>query len=303
MKEVIAEKPLIVGLGEILWDMLPGGKVLGGAPANFAYHCSQLGSEAFVISALGKDDPGCQILEKVEELRLPTDFLYIEEQFPTSKVSVHLDEKGHPEYIIHENVAWDHIPLEKAALELVSGADAICFGSLAQRSAVSRKSIQSYLDHAPENCLRVFDVNLRQKYYSKELLDKSLGHANVLKLNDEELVILSELFSLKGEEDELIGSLQQIYDLNLIALTRGEEGSTLYTGRERSDYRTPGIQAVDTVGAGDSFTAAMVMGHLKRMSLQGMHRLASELAAFVVTQKGATPVIPSGLLSELNDEL
>ncbi len=296
-----ARKPLIIGLGEILWDMLPGGKVLGGAPANFAYHCSQLGAESYVISAIGKDDPGCELLDRVAQLKLPTEYLFIEERYPTSAVTVRLDAKGHPEYTIHKNVAWDYIPAELAALELVSGADAICFGSLAQRSPISRKSIQAYLDQAADDCIRVFDVNLRQNYYSREILEKSLGFADILKLNDEELVILTDLFSLEGDENELIGSLQQTYDLRLIALTRGGDGSTLYNGAERSDYRTDTILAVDTVGAGDSFTAAIVMAYLKGMTLKDTHRLASEMAAFVCTQKGATPVIPSEFLSEMHD--
>ena len=292
-------KPLIIGLGEILWDMLPGGKVLGGAPANFAYHCSQLGSESYVISAIGKDDLGCEILENMEELGLPTEYLFIEERVPTGTVTVKLDAKGHPEYTIHQNVAWDYIPVEQSALDLVSGAEAICFGSLAQRSPISKKSIQSYLEQASDGCLRVFDVNLRQNYYTRELLERSLDFADVLKLNDDELVILTELFSLKGNEDEMIGSLVQTYGLQLLALTRGAEGSTLHNGSERSDYKTEAVSTVDTVGAGDSFTAAMVMAYLKGMPLKDMHRLASELAAFVCTQKGATPAIPPDLLSEI----
>ena len=292
-------KPIIVGVGEILWDMLPGGKVLGGAPANFACHCSQLGAKSHVISAIGKDDPGCEILEDVEMLGIRSDFLFIEERFPTSTVTVKLDAKGHPEYTIHENVAWDHIPEDQGAIGLMAGADAVCFGSLAQRSPVSRKSIQSYLSAAPGDCLRVFDVNLRQHYYSKELIEESLGFADVLKLNDEELVILSDLFALEGDENALIRSFQQTYNLKLVALTKGGDGSTLYHGTERSDYRADEVNAVDTVGAGDSFTAAMVMTFLKGMYLKDIHRIASEISAYVCTQNGATPAIPSDLISEL----
>ncbi|MCP4311275.1 MAG: carbohydrate kinase [Bacteroidetes bacterium] len=279
--------------------MLPGGKVLGGAPANFAYHCSQMGTESHVISAIGKDDPGCEILEQVEMLGIPSDFLFIEEQFPTSTVTVKLDARGHPEYTIHENVAWDHIPADQKALDMVKGADAVCFGSLAQRSPISRKSIQSYLAALSADCLRVFDVNLRQHFYSKEVIEESLGFADVLKLNDDELVILSDLFSLEGDDDELIGSLQQSFGLKLIALTRGGDGSTLYTGNDRSEYRVDAVRAVDTVGAGDSFTAAMVMTYLNGMDLKDTHRIASELAAYVCTQKGATPVIPAEILREI----
>jgi len=293
------KKPFIVGVGEILWDMLPGGKVLGGAPANFAYHCKQLGAESHMISALGKDDPGCEILEQVEALGIPSDFLFIEEQFPTSTVTVKLDAKGHPEYTIHENVAWDHIPADSKALDMMKGADAVCFGSLAQRSPISRKSIQSYLTAVSPDCLRVFDVNLRQHFYSKEVIEESLGFADVLKLNDDELLILSELFSLEGGEDELIETLRQSFNLKLVALTRGGDGSTLFTGTERSDYRSDAVHAVDTVGAGDSFTAAMVMTCLKGKDLKDVHRIASELAAYVCTQNGATPKISADLLEEI----
>jgi fructokinase len=292
-------KPIIVGVGEILWDMLPGGKVLGGAPANFAYHCSQLGAESHVISAIGKDESGCEILKKVESLNLSCETLFISEQLPTSTVTVKLDAKGHPEYTIHENVAWDHIHTDGGALEMMKGADAVCFGSLAQRSPVSRKSIQTYLSAASADCLRVFDINLRQHYYSIELIEESLSFTDVLKLNKEELVVLAGLFSLEGDENEMIRSLQNNFDLKLIALTRGGDGSTLFNGTGRSDYRADAVHAVDTVGAGDSFTAAMVMTYLKGMDLKDIHRMASELAAYVCTQKGATPVIPSNLLSEL----
>ena len=279
--------------------MLPGGKVLGGAPANFAYHCSQLGAESHVISAIGNDEPGREILKTVESLNLSSETLFINDQHPTSTVTVQLDAKGHPEYTIHENVAWDHIPADGGALEIMKGADAVCFGSLAQRSSISRKSIQAYLSAASGDCLRVFDINLRQHYYSRELIEESLGFTDVLKLNDEELLELAGLFSLEGNENEMVQSLQNNFDLKLIALTRGGDGSTLFNGSGRSDYRAEAVHAVDTVGAGDSFTAAMVMTYLKDMDLQDIHRIASELAAYVCTRKGATPVIPSNLLSEM----
>jgi fructokinase len=297
---VDSKKPVIIGLGEILWDMLPGGKVLGGAPANFAYHCSQLGAESYVISAIGKDDLGSEIRENMDRLNLASLHLFTDERIPTSTVTVRLDAQGHPEYTIHENVAWDHLPVEQPALDLVSDADAICFGSLAQRSPVSRRSILSYLEHTRDDCLRVFDINLRQHYYSREVLEKSLDVADVLKLNDEELAILSELFSLKGSESQRMDSLFRTYDLTLVALTRGAEGSTLYNGSERSDYRAEAVRVMDTVGAGDSFTAAMVMAYLRGWSLNDMNRLASDLAAFVCTQKGATPTIPPAFIAELH---
>jgi len=280
-------------------DMLPGGKVLGGAPANFAYHCSQLGAESWVVSAIGEDDPGREIQEVVEGLKLPSEFLFIAEKYPTSSVTVSLDSEGHPAYSIHENVAWDNIPVDQGVLDLVKGADAVCFGSLAQRSAISRKSIQLYLDNAPANCVKVFDVNLRQHYFSREILERLLHLANVLKLNDEELFILAKMFSLSGKEVDMIASLQKSFDLELIALTRGGDGSTLFSNSQRSDFCSDAVHAVDTVGAGDSFTAAMTMTYLKGMKMKDMHRLASEIAAYVCTQKGATPEIPYNLIRQV----
>jgi fructokinase len=295
------KKPVIVGVGEILWDMLPDGKVLGGAPANFAYHCNQLGAESHVISAIGNDPLGQEILKQVKALGLTTGWLFMDDHLPTSTVTVKLDAKGHPAYSIHEHVAWDAIPHKPGAIDLMAGADAVCYGSLAQRSPASRNSIQAYISAAPAHCLRVFDVNLRQHYFSRELLEASLDFADILKLNDEELVIVSELLALKGDEDELIVSMQQTYNLELIALTRGSEGSTLFWGSQRSDYRSDAVRAVDTVGAGDSFTAAMVMTYLKGMKLKEMHRIASELAAYVCTRKGATPEIPSEIISAVQN--
>jgi fructokinase len=292
--------PVIIGLGEILWDMLPGGKVLGGAPANFAYHCSQLGAESYVVSAVGKDGSGCEILELLEQLQLPGEHVHIEERYPTGTVTVRLDGAGHPTYTIHKNVAWDYIPFEEGSMEVFTAADAVCFGSLAQRSPLSRKSVISYLDATPPGCLRVFDINLRQDYYSKEVLERSLQLADVLKLNDDELEVLAAMFSLKGKEDALLESLLQTYDLKIVALTKGSEGSLLHTGAERSEYRSEAVQSVDTVGAGDSFAAAMVMGYLLGHRLKDLHRLASDVASFVCTQEGATPGLPESIIREIN---
>jgi fructokinase len=291
-------KPVIIGLGEILWDMLPGGKVLGGAPANFAYHCNQLGAESFVVSAVGTDGPGCEILELMDELRLPREHIHVEERFPTGTVTVRLDHSGHPSYTIHTNVAWDHIPAVEGAEDVFQWADAVCFGSLAQRSSTSRNTIRSYLKVTKPDCLRVFDINLRQSYYTRDVIEASLQVANVLKLNDDEMEVLSEMFSLAGEEDDRLESLMDSFNLKIIALTKGSEGSTLLTASERSEYRSEAVQSIDTVGAGDSFTAALVMGLLRGLELRDIHRLASDIAAFVCTRKGATPRLPEAYTSQ-----
>jgi fructokinase len=289
------KKPVIVGLGEILWDIMPDGKVMGGAPANFTYHCSQLGAESYLISAIGNDELGKEILLKMESLNQSTRYLHVVSYSPTSKVSVKLDSNGDPSYIIHECVAWDHLPVLDVAVELVSRADALCFGSLVQRSPASRKSIHAYLTAAPESCLRVFDINLRQNYYSPEVIHDSLEATNLLKLNVDELLIIKNLFSLQGNEEEQVASIMKKHRLELVALTRGADGSTLYTSSERSDHKSATVHTADTVGAGDSFTAALVLFYLKGMELKEIHSRASALAAFVCTQKGATPVISKEL--------
>lgn len=292
-------KPVIIGLGEILWDMLPGGKKLGGAPANFAYHCSQLGADSYVISSVGMDDAGREILENLKRLQLSDEYIEIQAIYPTSTVTVKLDAGGHPEYTIHEQVAWDNMTVKHASIRLAQRADAICFGSLAQRSHVSCKTIHIYLAALPYKCLKVFDLNLRQNYYTKEIIENSLKISNVLKINDEEFIVLAEMLSLKGNEPEQAEALLRTYDLKLLALTRGGEGSSLITRSGRSDCKALAVNMIDSVGAGDSFTAALVTGLLKGVSLNELNQLASELAAYVCTQKGATPDIPAYLNKKL----
>jgi len=288
-------KPVIIGLGEVLWDMLPGGKILGGAPANFAYHCRQIGAESYVVSAVGKDDLGCEILEVMERLQLPTEYIQIEENHPTSTVTVKLNHAGHPDYTIHQNVAWDYMPLEERSLELMAAADAICFGTLAQRSPLSRKSVNSYLEAAGPDCLKVFDINLRQTYFTRETLENSLGTANILKLNDDELEVIAGMFSLGGTQPRQAEKLMQMFDLQLVALTKGEAGSSLFTAEESSDYLSDPVKTEDTVGAGDSFTAAVTIGYLQGLPLETIHTQASQRAAYVCSRRGAMVSVPEHL--------
>lgn len=290
-----SKKQIIVGLGEILWDLLPDGKMLGGAPANFAYHCKQMGADSKVVSAVGDDEQGKEILEKANSLRLATEYIQINTNKDTGRVSVRLDNEGHPTYIIHENVAWDFIEVTEKTADLLRSADAVCFGSLAQRSPVSRKTINTYLRSVPVDCMKVFDINLRQEYYSKELIESSLYNSNILKINDDELEVLSRMFKLGKTEHQKIEQLISDFDLKLIALTKGESGSSLYTPGEISHFRSPKVKVVDTVGAGDSFTAALIVGLLNELEINQIHRLASEISAFVCTKKGATPDIPKAL--------
>jgi fructokinase len=295
---VSSKKPVIIGLGEILWDIMPDGKMLGGAPANFAYHCKQLGADSKVVSAVGDDELGKEILAKTSSLGLGTEHIQVNTSKNTGYVSVKIDNEGHPTYIIHENVAWDFIEITEKTAKLFSKAEAVCFGSLAQRSQVSRNSILSYLRSTHTDCIKVFDINLRQEYFSKELIESYLYIANILKINDDELKVISSMFNLGKTENQKIEKLLSEFDLKLVALTKGEAGSSLYTPNEISSLHTPKVKVMDTVGAGDAFTAALIVGLLNDMELNRIHKLASEISAFVCTRKGATPLIPKALTND-----
>jgi fructokinase len=285
----------IIGIGEVLWDLLPSGRQLGGAPGNFAYHAHALGASACVITRVGTDDFGRDIRQRFEEQGIADGTLQVDESAPTGTVTVTLSEKGNPNYVIHENVAWDHLAVTPAALKAIRGADAICFGSLAQRGEISRASIQRLVSAAPANSLRVFDINLRQKYFSREVIEQSLRLANVLKLNDSELPFLATMFDLTGSTQKQIETLAQKFSLQLVALTRGAEGSLLFRGGEWSDRPALPVKIVDTVGAGDAFTAALVMGLLREMRLDEINQLANEVARYVCSGAGATPPLPKSI--------
>lgn len=290
-KELLLRKerrgPIVVGIGEILWDFLPGGKKLGGAPANFVFYAQILGAEAFIVSRVGKDELGKEIIHEIHSRGLRSSHITVDDFYLTGTVTVSLDEKGTPKFIILENVAWDYIEMTPEIRKLGAMADAVCFGSLAQRSNVSRKTIRDFLKITKENCLRVFDVNLRQPFFNKEILTYLLCATDILKLNEEELLILAEMLSLKGGERDILQRLIDLFSLNLIALTKGEKGSRLFS-RERDSFH-PGfrVDAVDTVGAGDAFTAALVMGLLQGKPLDRINEFANRLASFVCSQRGA----------------
>ncbi|WP_430932064.1 carbohydrate kinase family protein [Saccharicrinis sp. 156] len=277
----------VIGMGELLWDMLPDGKQLGGAPANFAYNAQQMGARGAILSAVGKDSLGDEICENIEKLNI--DSLISKVDFPTGTVAVTLKDNGIPTYDIVENVAWDMIELSDAAKKELNKVDAICFGSLAQRNEVSRKAIEEAINYTTGNCLKVFDINLRQHFYTKEVIKKSLELCNVLKINDEELVILSDMFGWEGSDIEKCQFLIDHYKLEMLALTCGENGSYLFTTDEHSYLETPKVEVADTVGAGDSFTGVMIIGKLQNKRLSEIHQMAVNVSAFVCTKKGATP--------------
>src|ERR1700730_6912841 len=286
----------VIGVGEVLWDLLVTGPELGGAPANFAYHAHALGAQAQVITRVGKDDYGSEIIRRFHELGLPETGVQVDETAPTGTAKVELSGDGLAHFTIQENVAWDHIAVTPEALVATSEAHAICFGTLAQRSEPSRNTIQHLVAATPLDALRVFDINMRQQFYSRDVVEKSFQLANVLKLNDDELPRLADMFRLTGSTEDQIGQLAQTFSLRLVALTRGPNGSLLYqkdNGEVRwSDCPSRPIKVVDTVGAGDSFTAALVLGLLRKMDLDEINTVANEVARYVCSQPGATPALP-----------
>ena len=280
-------KNTVVGLGEILWDIFPERKVLGGAPANFAYHVSQFGFNGYAVSAIGNDLLGKEILKSLEEKEL--NYLIEQTDFPTGTVKVQLDGRGIPTYEITENVAWDNIPFTTRLENLAKNTTTVCFGSLAQRNEVSRATIHKFLDLMPADRLKVFDINLRLKYFSKDIITTSLNKASALKINDEEIVKIAEIFELKGTDEELCQQLLDKYKLKFLILTKGTRGSYVLTPYEKSFLATPKVTIADTVGAGDSFTAAFVASYLNGRSIAQSHQLAVEVSAYVCQQHGAMP--------------
>lgn len=290
---------VIVGLGEILWDVFPHGKVLGGAPANFVYHVSQFGYEGYAVSAIGNDHLGDEIIDSLRNKEL--NFMIERTPYPTGTVKVIVDENGSPQYEIVEGVAWDNIPFTEEMEHLARRTKTVCFGSLAQRHHASRETINAFLDFVSPDALIIFDINLRQHFYSKELIEESLSRCNVLKINDEELVTVSELFGWESKSElEVCHQLLENYSLNMVVLTKGTQGSYVVTPTETSFKKTPKIVVADTVGAGDSFTASFVAALLNGKSINEAHDLAVEVSAFVCTQHGAMPLLPDSLLSMIN---
>ena len=282
----------ILGIGELVWDMFPSGKQLGGAPVNFAYFAKELGAEAYPVAALGSDELGDEAMEVVRPSGLKLDFIQ-RNSLPTSRVLVTTDEEGVPQYEIVENVAWDAMECTPEILDLASQADVICWGSLAQRSRKSRESILAMVDAARENCLRVFDINLRQKFYSKEVIEESLKRADILKLNEDELPVVSKIFAVEGSEADQIAYIIKRFSLRSIIYTQGAVCSEVYDASGLvSRMDTPKVKVADTVGAGDSFTATYVTSILLGKTPAQAHELAVKVAAFVCTQNGAINPLP-----------
>ena len=289
-------KRMIVGLGEALWDVLPEGKKLGGAPANFAYHTGQFGLDTLAVSALGEDRLGDETIAAIEEQGL--NYMMPRVPYPTGTVQVTLDDEGIPAYDIKENVAWDNIPFTDEMKAVAQNCRAVCFGSLAQRNVVSRGTIKKFLSATPDDCMKIFDINLRQNFYTKEVIDDSLHLCNVLKINDEELVVIGRMFGYPGlDMQDKCWLLLGKYNLDILVLTCGVNGSYVFTPGSMSFYETPKVEVADTVGAGDSFTGTFCACILKGKSVADAHRIAVDASAFVCTQKGAMPKLPDTILN------
>lgn len=292
-------KNYIVGLGEILWDVLPEGKKLGGAPANFAYHASQFGMNGLAVSAIGRDSLGDEILDQLSGKNLHYQLEKVE--FPTGTVQVTLDKNGIPNYDICQGVAYDNIPWTPDMEAIAKETQAVCFGTLAQRDAVSRSTILQFLDTMPVDSVKIYDINLRQHWYSKEIIEDSLQRSTILKINDEELVVVREMMDQQALDTvEFCRYLLDTYALKLVILTCGVEGSYVVTANECLFQGTPKVEVADTVGAGDSFTSAFCVAYLKQLPLAQAHKLAVDVSAYVCTQSGAMPELPAELKAQID---
>ena len=283
------------GIGELLWDVLPDQEKLGGAPVNFAYHFSGLGGEGIAISTIGADARGNKALRELQKHGVQTDGISRTGEYPTGYVNAGIDSDGVASYSFPDDVAWDHLEVNEFALQALSGLNCVCFGTLAQRGAGTRTTIHNFVGSCPAETLKIYDINLRQDFYSKKIIEQSLELCNVIKLNDDELLLLSEMFDLSGKDSDRLSSLLHRFQLELAILTRGKAGSCLLTPGRRSEH--PGIrtEVVDTIGAGDSFTAAAAFGMLSGEDLDKINDTANRVAAFVCSRPGAMVPIPDHL--------
>jgi len=288
----------VVGLGEALWDMLPEGKKLGGAPANFAYHAGQFGLNTLAVSALGEDALADETIAALKKNGL--NYLMPRVPYPTGTVLVTLSGDGIPSYEIKENVAWDNIPYTPEIADVAKNCRAVCFGSLAQRNVTSWATIRQFLDDTPADCLKIFDINLRQQFFTKDVIEESLKRCNILKINDEELIVFQHIFDYEGLD--MRGTCEKIvaeYNLRMLVLTCGTNGSYVFANGITSFQPTPKVEVADTVGAGDSFTGSFCAAILNGKAVEEAHRIAVEVSAYVCTQNGAMPKYPASLVAKV----
>lgn len=289
----------IIGLGEVLYDVLPAGAKLGGAPANFAYHVGQFGLDAMAISAVGNDILGEHALKQFDEVGLK--YIIPIVGYPTGTVNVTLNEVGVPTYDFTPNVAWDHLEFTPEVEAAAKEAGAVCFGSLAQRSEQSRETIHKFLEATPKDCLKIFDINLRGNFYNTDIITDSLKHADILKINDEEIVTVGRMYNYPGlDMEEKCRIIMHRYHLKMVILTCGTNGSYVFAPHDVISFMpTPKVEVADTVGAGDSFTASFTAAILSGKTIQEAHKLAVGVSAYVCTRKGAMPKLPDELINRL----
>ncbi len=287
-------KRLVVGLGEVLWDMLPEGRKIGGAPVNFAYHAGQFGIDTMAVSAIGNDKLGEDTIAEMNGKHL--NHIFPSVPYPTGSVQVKLDEKGVPAYDIKENVAWDNIPFTNEIESVARNCQAVCFGSLAQRNTVSRNTIRKFIESTPSGCIRIFDINLRQNFYTSNVIHDSLELCNILKINDEEIMLVSRMFNYDSSNIENVcRTIMEDFSLEMVILTCGTKGSYIFTKGGVSFMPTPKVNVADTVGAGDSFTGSFCAAILRGLPVAEAHKKAVEVSAYVCTQNGAMPEIPESM--------
>jgi fructokinase len=290
-------QPLVIGLGECLWDLLPSGKVRGGAPANVAFHVTQLGCNGVLASAVGDDELGRELTDELRALGLSTQYVQVLSTHPTGTVQVHLSPDGQPGYTIAPDVAWDALVATDALLELASKADCICVGTLAQRSRITRETIRGVLASARRDCLKVFDINLRQGYFDVDILARGCDACEVVKLNDQEWSVFCDAFGFARDIETGLPEFRRRYDCQVVALTCGADGSVVCSAEGFDVLRGVDTPIVDTIGAGDAFTAGIISGLLRHESISVLHTKAARLARYVCTQRGATPLLPDELLN------
>ena len=289
------KKYIIAGIGELLWDVLPDVEVIGGAPVNFAYHVTALGAKGIPITTIGRDARGGKALAELQNRGVDIAAIAISDEYVTGFVPAVLDKEGKASYLFPDDLAWDHLVINAYAAKLGNSLDAICFGSLAQRAEYSRRVIYDYLDSLKPETVKVFDINLRQNFYSAQVIENSLLRTDILKLSEEELPVLAALLKQQEASDKLLQALIKQYALAMVIFSRGDKGSLLLTPDNYSEH--PGIvtPVQDTIGAGDSFTAAAIIGYLQGLPLNKINEQANKVAAYVCSQQGAMPHLPESL--------
>lgn len=288
----IKSLPLVIGLGELLWDCFEDERRPGGAPANVAFQANQLGCQGTVVTRVGQDDLGTELLEFLKQQGLSIDYVQVDKSFPTGTVTVKYSDANDPQYTIHEHVAWDHLEFNDDLAVLMQQSQAVCFGTLAQRETASREAIHQCLSATGENCLVVYDVNLRQEYYERSWIERSLAAAKMVKLNQDEVGKLGKVLGLSADSlEQFANQVQGEYGLEAVCVTRGAEGCLIYAGGQ--EYNIPGspVEVADAVGAGDAFTAALISRRLLGWGWEQAALFANRVGGLVASQSGAMPVL------------